>query len=83
MSEMTEHIGCQELVELVTEYLERSLSPHEAALFEQHLNFCEGCVRYVGQLRTTLGAVGHLREDEVPDETRTQLLAVFRGWRRS
>ena len=38
-----EHISCQEVVELVTDYLDRTLPADEAALFEQHINFCDGC----------------------------------------
>jgi hypothetical protein len=81
MDEMTDHIGCQEFVELVTAYLERALPAHEAALFEQHLNFCDGCGRYLGQMRATLRAVGLIREEDVPAEARSRLLAAFRDWR--
>jgi len=52
-----EHITCQEVVELVTDYLETALPVDETVLFEQHLNICEGCVWYVDQIRTTVGAV--------------------------
>jgi hypothetical protein len=80
---MAEHISCQEVVELVTEYLERALSSEEASLFEQHLNFCDGCLVYVEQVRTTVATAGRLHEDEIPAETREQLLAAFRDWKRS
>ena len=83
MAESHEHVSCAEVVELVTDYLERSLPPEEAALFEQHLNFCEGCVSYVGQIRTTVATVGRIESEEVPPEVRSQLLAAFRDWKRS
>ena len=80
---MAEHISCAEVVELVTDYLERALPPEEMALFEQHLNFCEGCVVYVEQMRTTTDTVARVREEDVPPETKEQLLAAFREWKRS
>jgi hypothetical protein len=80
---MAEHITCGEVVELVTDYLERALPAHEAELFEQHLNFCEGCVTYVEQMRATVATVGRVREEDVPPETREQLMAAFRDWKRS
>jgi anti-sigma factor RsiW len=83
MAESAEHISCQEVVELVTDYLETALPAEEAALFEQHLNFCEGCVWYVDQIRTTIATVGGIREEDVPDETRERLVTAFRDWRRS
>ena len=73
-----EHISCQEVVELVTDYLEGALAPDGAALFEQHLNFCDGCVWYVDQLRTTIATVGRIEEEAVPAAMRTQLLSAFR-----
>jgi anti-sigma factor RsiW len=82
MAESNEHVSCREVVELVTDYLEGALPADEIALFEQHLNFCEGCVWYVDQLRTTVAAVGRLEEEDLPAETRERLLGAFRDWRR-
>ncbi len=60
MSESADHISCQEVVELVTDYLEEALPAEEMALVEQHLNFCDGCVWYVEQMRTTATLVGRI-----------------------
>jgi anti-sigma factor RsiW len=76
------HITCQEVVELVSDYVDQALPPNEAALFEQHLNFCDGCVWYVDQLRTTIDMVGELRAEDVPDDTKAKLMTAFRDWRR-
>jgi anti-sigma factor RsiW len=83
MDDAAEHISCQEVVELVTDYLESALPADEAALFEQHLNFCDGCVVYVDQIRRTVAAVGEIREEDLPTETREKLLTAFRDWKRS
>ena len=80
---MAERITCQELTELVNDYLEGSLGAHETALFEQHLNFCDGCDWYVDQMRTTIAAVGRIEETDVPPEVRDRLLAAFRDRERS
>jgi len=76
-------VTCQEVVELVTDYLERALSPDEAALFEQHLNFCDGCDWYVDQIRMTIAAAGRIEEEDVPAAMRARLLAAFRDRGRS
>jgi predicted anti-sigma-YlaC factor YlaD len=83
MTESDQHITCQEVVELVTDYLERALDGGETALFEQHLNFCDGCITYVDQLRMTIDVVGRVEEDDVPPETRERLLTAFRDWKHS
>jgi anti-sigma factor RsiW len=78
-----EHISCQEVVELVTDYLDRALPAEEASLFEQHINFCDGCDWYLDQMRTTISSVGRITEEEVPLETRAKLLTAFREWKRT
>jgi anti-sigma factor RsiW len=83
MPESHDHITCQEVVELVTGYFEGALPADEADLFEQHLNFCDGCDWYVDQMRTTVATVGRVREEDVPPETRDRLLTAFREWKRS
>ena len=80
---MIERITCQQVTELVNDYLEGTLSPHQTALFEQHLNFCDGCDWYVDQLRTTIATVGRIEPVEVPPQLRDRLLAEFRNRDRS
>ena len=82
MGEAHQHVTCSEVVELVTEYLEGALSPEDAALVEQHLNFCDGCVWYVDQMRTTIATVGRIEEKELSPDVRDRLLTAFRDWKR-
>jgi anti-sigma factor RsiW len=74
-------LNCQEFVELVTEYLEETLSPADRARFDAHLAECDPCVDYIAQMRLTIRALGRLREAHVPAEARSRLLAAFRGWK--
>jgi anti-sigma factor RsiW len=83
MAESADHLSCREVVELVTDHLDGALSAEEVALFEQHLNFCEGCVWYVEQIKTTVDALGEIREEDLPPEAKDRLMTVFRDWRRS
>jgi hypothetical protein len=65
----------------VTDYLDGALGGEETALFEQHLNFCDGCVWYVDQIKTTVETVGEVREEDVPPEAKDWLLTAFRNSR--
>lgn len=75
-------IACQELVELVTEYLEDALPPSEVAAIEQHLAGCDACLRYLHQMRATVAALGMLPAERVtetlPEYTVDLLLEAFR-----
>ena len=73
---------CEELVELVTDYLEAALSADDRLRFEDHLAICDGCTAYLDQMKRTIRTVGYLREDDVQGEARDRLLEAFRTWRR-
>jgi anti-sigma factor RsiW len=77
-----EELSCQDLVELVTAYLEGALSPTERDRFEAHLAICQGCRNYLDQMRNTIALAGRLSEEAIPAEARQQLLEVFRDWKR-
>ena len=81
MGELDEAMACQELVELVTAYLEGYLATAERARFEQHLATCSGCRTYLEQMRMTLRALDRVPEPSISTETREQLLRLYRGWR--
>ena len=80
---MSDHIEmrCQTLVELVTEYLEGTLPERDRERLEAHLAVCDGCTRYLEQIRTTIRLTGMLREDDLTPEARNGLLDVYRAWR--
>jgi predicted anti-sigma-YlaC factor YlaD len=78
----TDELSCQELVELVTEYLEGTLPDQERVRFDEHLAVCEGCRVYLDQMRRTIRTVGTLSEETLAPEARDGLLAAFRDWRR-
>ncbi|HEX6307982.1 MAG TPA: zf-HC2 domain-containing protein [Longimicrobiales bacterium] len=53
----SDDITCRRLVELVTEYLEGALPPALSRSIEEHLEVCDGCRLYVGQMRLTIHAL--------------------------
>ncbi|MEA2425721.1 MAG: hypothetical protein QOH13_2131 [Thermoleophilaceae bacterium] len=71
---------CQELVELVTEYLEGTLSRRDRRRFEKHIRDCHWCTRYIEQMRVTIRTVGRLEEESISPDARDGLLAVFSDW---
>jgi anti-sigma factor RsiW len=82
MTERTlEQLSCQELVELVTDYLEGALSPEEHERLERHIETCDGCRTYVEQMRQTVELTGQLTVDDVSPEAELALLEAFRAWR--
>ena len=76
-----EPLTCQELVELVTDYLEDALPPAERAQFDSHIRDCDPCLTYLHQIRTTLDLLGRLSPQHVDRDAERTLLQVFRTWK--
>jgi predicted anti-sigma-YlaC factor YlaD len=82
-------LDCDEVVELVTAYLDGALEPDVVSRITEHLAGCEGCTRYVDQMRRTVTLLGRLPDGQLPDErlpdeqlpddSRRALLAAFRN----
>jgi hypothetical protein len=73
---------CSEVVDLAAEYAEGAMTADQMTRFELHLNFCDGCVTFVDQIRETAALAGRLSEEQIPDDTKAKLLAAFRDWSR-
>jgi anti-sigma factor RsiW len=73
-------MNCDEFVELVTAYLDGTLDPATTRRFVQHLAECDGCDRYLDQMRTTRDALGELPAETLSGPARDRLLTAFRDW---
>jgi predicted anti-sigma-YlaC factor YlaD len=76
-----EMLTCQQLVELVTDYLEDRLAVDERMRFEDHLAVCGPCRSYLLQVRETIRLSGELTEETISPRARDALLEAFRGWK--
>jgi anti-sigma factor RsiW len=78
---MTGSMDCNELVELVTAYLDGSLDLEDRARFDTHLLECDGCAHYLQQFRSTVDTIGKVSLDELDPTFRSKLMNAFRDWR--
>jgi predicted anti-sigma-YlaC factor YlaD len=74
-------LNCQEVVELVTDYLEQALLPEMQEQFEEHIAECPGCVTYLEQVQQTIMMLRKLSEQQMFPETKQELLELFRNWK--
>ena len=74
-------LPCQDFVEVVTAYLEGTLSPTDHQRFEEHLEICEACAMYLDQIRETIALTGSVpRPQDLPPDLREGLRHAFRDW---
>ena len=71
---------CQELVEVVTDYVEGLMSPIDRTRFEAHLEECPPCREYLAQFRDIVAAAGREHVEQLPDRERLELRQAFRTW---
>jgi anti-sigma factor RsiW len=72
---------CQEVVELVTNYLEGALPTADRRRFESHLADCPHCTEYLAQMRETIRLAGRLAPEDLTPAMRTDLTDLYRRWR--
>lgn len=74
-------MDCNELVELVTAYLEGALDRDTRARFDAHLEECDGCENYLQQFRSAVHTIGAICDDDIEAAFRDRLMDAFRNWR--
>jgi anti-sigma factor RsiW len=74
-------LPCQQVVEMVTDYLEGALSPADRRRLEGHLAGCPHCTEYLAQIRVTIRVAGRLTPEDLSPEMRTELTDLYRRWR--
>ena len=72
---------CQQAVELVTDYLEGTLSGRARRRFETHLAACPHCTEYLAQMRETIRLTGRLEPEDLTPQMRDEFTGLYRRWR--
>jgi len=71
---------CQQLVELVNEYLGHALTAEARIAFEKHLYTCPPCTTYLAQMKTVVNVAGSLAKAPAPEGVEQELMSLFRSW---
>jgi anti-sigma factor RsiW len=74
-------IVCRQAVELVTGYLEGTLSGRARRRFEAHLAVCPHCTEYLAQMRETISLAGRLEPEDLTPQAREEFTDLYRRWR--
>jgi anti-sigma factor RsiW len=74
-------LPCQQVVEMVTDYLEGALTPADARRLETHLAACPYCTEYLAQIRETIRLAGRLTPEDLTPDMTADLTILYRRWR--
>ena len=72
---------CEQVSNLVTDYLEGRMGLLKRVRFLVHLYRCVVCRRYVHQMKLTVGGLGKLPPEAPPPEVLSNLQKRFRDWK--
>lgn len=76
-----DYLTCRQLVELVTEYFDGTLSADQRSRFEEHVMSCPPCREHLAEMRETIRVLGCIPEEAVSPEAEQALIGAFRGWK--
>jgi len=79
---MAGNMSCQELTELITEYLEGTMPMVQRIRFQIHLGLCLGCRNHLHQMKLTIQTLGKLPVEPMPPAIRAEMLHRFRNWKK-
>jgi anti-sigma factor RsiW len=72
---------CRDAVELVSDYLDGSLSRRQRRRLEKHLALCDACTTYLDQMRSTIAASGRVGPEDLPGDVVEGLVNLYRRFR--
>ncbi len=77
-----QELPCQEIVELVTEYLEGTMEAELRDAFDRHLVKCINCSNYLEQMEGAIRLSGTIRPEALSPEFQAGLIEAFRDFMR-
>lgn len=74
-------LACQQAIELLTDYLEGTLSRRQRRRLQTHLDACPNCSAYLEQIRITIRLSATIEPKDLPPGAVDELTELYRRWR--
>jgi len=73
-------LSCQQITEIITDYLEGRMSFADRIRFQMHVGMCKHCRAYLRQMKATIGSLGQLPDEPIPADVRDEMRKRFAAW---
>ena len=70
--------NCEQINELIFDYVTDRLSPSLTHEFEQHLRICPDCVNFLNTYKKTVSVARSVKSTAMPAKVRNNVLALLR-----
>ena len=61
-------LTCQQITDLLEDYVTEGMAPAMRSVFEAHLHNCPDCQAFLNTYKTTIRTTRSLRDDDVPED---------------
>jgi anti-sigma factor RsiW len=82
MLSVRRELVCRDAIELMTDYLDGSLSRRQRRRLEAHLLGCPNCSAYLEQIRITIRLTGSIEPEDLSTSALDELTDLYRRWQR-
>lgn len=65
--------NCDDVIQLLTDYVDSELEPDMQALLESHFGACPTCDHFLKSFRRTVELTGEFRCEDIPEEVSARL----------
>jgi anti-sigma factor RsiW len=73
-------LSCEQITQVVTDFLEGRMSVGDRLRFQMHVGLCRHCRAYLRQMKATIASLGQLPDEPIPDDVRDELRKRFASW---
>ncbi|MDH3972772.1 MAG: zf-HC2 domain-containing protein [Deltaproteobacteria bacterium] len=64
---------CEDLIELINDYLEGEMNPQFKEEFERHIDDCSSCLAFFETYKKTKELTGEISCKEIPDQVQSRI----------
>lgn len=72
------HLTCQQVIDLIIDYVSEEMSAEAMERFEAHLRGCPDCIAFLNTYRGTIRATRSLRYEDIPGDMRSRVQQFLR-----
>jgi predicted anti-sigma-YlaC factor YlaD len=72
-------LTCEQVTQLIRDYLQGELSPEMVAKFEEHLRLCADCLAFLNTYKQTVQEVQALRYEDIPQDMQIRVRQFLRA----
>ncbi len=72
-------VTCQQVIELLSDYINGDISPEDKLLLEKHFEGCRNCENFLATLRQSVNLLKEIKCEDIPAEVSLRLRSALKS----